>query len=1157
MQIATFVPAAAASFVGEWTGRIDGDFTGDSGAYGNFKHSADLTFVVAKDGSISGEGTGWEVFERGGGHLNGRADNVTFKIRGEIVDYDTGEARLRLEEVTPSTYPVFNDQGTQVFVIWPFYNWEVLYIELKEGARVDNDAFQDAGSGDTSGTDEFVITGSDVIVACPQLTITPTMPPSSDPRNLAGPTDTASYRFDVAWEGTTPVRVNFDVQGGDDSLRPSFAFNPANMQSSPINVIMDVTVDGAEEGDYSLTIDAWVIDPDTGEECHAIEAAEVVLVVGESRAADLKLIKRVGPVEITQEETDAGNQNVKITTGSDGLATFVVAGIERTNDAISTTTINVGSNTAASEYDHVDHFAKVLDEKAKAPETPEWIANYFQKYKQPSVLEELKELVFEVSVSDSAVYSCLFAPIDSNSADLCGEHSIVYVSDGELHLHHQTATGEAADRLMAETEKQVAELAWDKLFRALATPNALIIPEGTELTVDVQEHSNSMVTTVVMLEGSAIVVDLASEKVQLVNAGERYSLETSVSGQTVSSTDSLTNIEIASVPQWWTVQIGEFGTAKATRDIEDGDNAEPINMTSIFSDNDAEVWAWVEWLEWPSSYDIYFKWYRPDGSLYETEFTKNSRAILGYKEGTTYGSFGAIDISGFEPAENPGLWKVRVYFEGDLVKEIPFYVTKNTLIKDQSVTYALEANMISDNREIESYFENGFASDVVGRFAGAEDISGIGDIEWVKTTVIDNSAEGRIQDTLKLKGKGSIDAEQWTISDAFLSTFIPTIGIDEDFTIQTGSGDPFPSQLAFDRIIDINIGGSNIKAFVFSGNKKLVEGDASTDMTMISYYEKDTGILVHSLITGTIVAPEIGSVKLDFVIKGTKLSIPTTLTISSIPSEIQQNQDVSVSGTISPPVNEGQVVLTYNKNDASDEPIKRTVTVSNGAFSDTYKMDKDGSYSVTAEYLGSGAYLSSATNAVTLTVAPSGCLIATAAFGSELTPQVQFLRNFRDNHILSTAAGSSFMNVFNSWYYSFSPSVADYERGQPWLQQTVKTAIYPLLGILSVSEKAYSSIPGEYGAVTAGIIASSMIGAVYFWPAAFAAERFGKRKIMSYRVMTIFAGACILAVVISVFVANPVALMTTTSFLVLTVVAISALSSARLIRYVISRIIKK
>ena len=39
----------------------------------------------------------------------------------------------------------------------------------------------------------------------------------------------------------------------------------------------------------------------------------------------------------------------------------------------------------------------------------------------------------------------------------------------------------------------------------------------------------------------------------------------------------------------------------------------------------------------------------------------------------------------------------------------------------------------------------------------------------------------------------------------------------------------------------------------------------------------------------------------------------------------------------------------------------------------------------------------------------SGCLIATAAFGSELSPQVQFLRNFRDNRILSTVSGSKLL----------------------------------------------------------------------------------------------------------------------------------------------------
>lgn len=123
------------------------------------------------------------------------------------------------------------------------------------------------------------------------------------------------------------------------------------------------------------------------------------------------------------------------------------------------------------------------------------------------------------------------------------------------------------------------------------------------------------------------------------------------------------------------------------------------------------------------------------------------------------------------------------------------------------------------------------------------------------------------------------------------------------------------------------------------------------------------------------------------------------------------------------------------------------------------------------------------------TAQPSGCLIATAAFGSELTPQVQFLRDFRDQRILSTAAGSSFMNVFNSWYYSFSPSVADYEREQPWLQATVKTAIYPLLGILGIAEKGYGLAEGEGGSVLAGFAASSLIGAVYLSPAAVALRK--------------------------------------------------------------------
>ena len=56
-----------------------------------------------------------------------------------------------------------------------------------------------------------------------------------------------------------------------------------------------------------------------------------------------------------------------------------------------------------------------------------------------------------------------------------------------------------------------------------------------------------------------------------------------------------------------------------------------------------------------------------------------------------------------------------------------------------------------------------------------------------------------------------------------------------------------------------------------------------------------------------------------------------------------------------------------------------------------------------------------------------GCLIATAAFGSEIAPQVQFLREIRDGTVMSTQSGTVFMTGFNQFYYSFSPYVADYE----------------------------------------------------------------------------------------------------------------------------------
>jgi hypothetical protein len=79
-----------------------------------------------------------------------------------------------------------------------------------------------------------------------------------------------------------------------------------------------------------------------------------------------------------------------------------------------------------------------------------------------------------------------------------------------------------------------------------------------------------------------------------------------------------------------------------------------------------------------------------------------------------------------------------------------------------------------------------------------------------------------------------------------------------------------------------------------------------------------------------------------------------------------------------------------------------------------------------------------------------GCLIATAAYGSELAPQVQQLRELRDNTILQTKSGDSFMTTFNEFYYSFSPTIADFERENPIFKEGVKVTLTPMLASLSI-----------------------------------------------------------------------------------------------------------
>ena len=103
-----------------------------------------------------------------------------------------------------------------------------------------------------------------------------------------------------------------------------------------------------------------------------------------------------------------------------------------------------------------------------------------------------------------------------------------------------------------------------------------------------------------------------------------------------------------------------------------------------------------------------------------------------------------------------------------------------------------------------------------------------------------------------------------------------------------------------------------------------------------------------------------------------------------------------------------------------------------------------------------------------------GCLIATAAYGTELAPQVQFLREIRDNTVMSTTSGMSFMTGFNQLYYSFSPTIADMERENPMFQEAVRSFITPIISTLSIMTLADDGSEAEVLGLGISVIALNL-----------------------------------------------------------------------------------
>ena len=144
------------------------------------------------------------------------------------------------------------------------------------------------------------------------------------------------------------------------------------------------------------------------------------------------------------------------------------------------------------------------------------------------------------------------------------------------------------------------------------------------------------------------------------------------------------------------------------------------------------------------------------------------------------------------------------------------------------------------------------------------------------------------------------------------------------------------------------------------------------------------------------------------------------------------------------------------------------------------------------------------------------------------------------------------MIVFNSWYYSFSPSVANYLTDH-WVERTVmKGVLYPLIGMMSLSSATFSAVSlyPEMAVLLAGLVASSLIGAFYVGlPLALIRARI--RRMSGRRVepllaqlvgITFLAGMILL--VIGEVAASQLMLMIASSTIVLSTLSLSAIATS-------------
>jgi hypothetical protein len=100
------------------------------------------------------------------------------------------------------------------------------------------------------------------------------------------------------------------------------------------------------------------------------------------------------------------------------------------------------------------------------------------------------------------------------------------------------------------------------------------------------------------------------------------------------------------------------------------------------------------------------------------------------------------------------------------------------------------------------------------------------------------------------------------------------------------------------------------------------------------------------------------------------------------------------------------------------------------------------------------------------------CFIATAAYGNPMAEEIEVLREFRDEYLLTNSLGQALVDI----YYKVSPPIAEFITEHPSLKPIVRAELAP---VVAMSTVAVNTTPAEKMAMVGLLLLVSVVVAVW------------------------------------------------------------------------------